>query len=742
MTLWRLSREDLAPLLLILLLPFALAAPALLGLVDADPVLYTGSIAQDVTRGFLRGHAYIDPNNGLQTQALGYRAAMDWLQGTVPWWNPYSGVGLPLAAEYQPAAFFPLTFLILLPDGMVWLQWSLRVLSGIGTYALLRQLGLNRLAATTGAIVYAFNGTLAWFAHGPASPVPFLPWLLLGIERARVKAQLRSRGGWRLMALAMAMSLLAGFPETAYINGLLALAWAMLRGFQAPRDRRAGYAGRIALGGLVAIAIAAPQIASFFHYLPLAHVGPHHDFSHAALPRPSLLPSLLAPYVFGTIFGYHSHWAPLIHIWGTIGGYVTIVLLVLAAYGFQARRDALAWLLLGWTVLALGKTFLIEPAVTLWNLVPGISLAAFARYAQPSWELALVILAMRGLDDLVRGGEPRRGPVIAAAVVLATALVAGLGYGAMLWPQLKDSVPLRNWAAGSAVWAVVTAVACFVLIRRARTPRVWRALAALLVVDAMLMAAIPTLANPRAGEVNRPAIEFLRANLGLQRFFTLGPIAPNYGAYFAIASINHNYLPVSRRWVEHVQRYLDPAHDDGVVFDGRRYTATGAVRENHREFERLGVRYVVTPVGVNPFHQHATVKLVYLDDQLAIFELPDPKPYFEASAPGCTVTARGRLDATVNCPEPASLVRRELFFPGWAATVNGRAAPLTEHDGLFQALALPAGTSEVRYRYAPPHIEWAWMAMFMAVSILALATAWPRGTLGQTFKKPFRREER
>jgi hypothetical protein len=199
---------------------------------------------------------------------------------------------------------------------------------------------------------------------------------------------------------------------------------------------------------------------------------------------------------------------------------------------------------------------------------------------------------------------------------------------------------------------------------------------------------------------------------------------------------------VSRRWVEHVRKHLDPMRDAGVVFIGDQPSTYASVRDKYREFERVGVKYVVTRVGVNPYHEHPTVKLVYLDDQLAIFELPNPKPYFEASAPGCTVTARGRLDATVNCPEPASLVRRELFFPGWAATVNGRAAPLTEHDGLFQALALPAGTSEVRYRYAPPHIEWAWMAMFMAVSILALATAWPRGTLGQTFKKPFRREER
>jgi hypothetical protein len=722
MPLWRCSREDFAPLLLIVLLPLVVAAPQLVGILHADPILYVGSIAQGIKPGFVAGVPFIDPNNGFQTQALGYRAAMDWLHGTVPWWNPYSGVGLPLAAEYQPAAFFPLTFLILLPHGMVWLQLSLQILSGLGTYALLRQLGLTRLAATTGGILYAFNGTLAWFAHGPASPVPFLPWLLLGIERARIKAQLQLPHGWRLVAVAMAMSLLAGFPETAYISGLLALAWAVLRGLQTPGERRVSYGLRIALGGIVGIAIAAPQIASFFHYLPLAHVGSHHDFSHAALPRESLLPSLIAPYVYGMIFAKFGDWPLLVPIWGSIGGYVTIVLLVTAAYGFWARRDALAWLLLAWITLALGKTFLIEPAVTLWNLVPGVAIAAFARYAQPSWELAIVILAMRGLDDLVRNGGPRRAAVIATTAVLVIALGAALAYGVTLWPNLKNSVPLRNGAVASAFWAIVSSIACLALIRRAKTPRMWRVLAAFLAVDAVVMAAIPTLANPRAGEVNRAAIDFLRANLGMQRFFSLGPISPNYGAYFGIASINHNYLPVSHRWVEYVQRHLDPAHDEGVVFNGRRPSAYGAVRENMREFERLGVKYVVTPVGVNPYHEHATVKLVYLDDELAIFQLPDPKPYFEASSPDCTVVPRDRLRVTVNCAAPATVVRRELFFPGWTAAVNGLPAQITEHEGLFQALALPAGRSEIRYRYAPPRIEWAWAAMFAALLVLAAGT--------------------
>src|SRR5690349_11309815 len=131
---WNPTFKDVRCAALVALLPFALALPQLLGLVVADPIFYTGNINRVFEPGILRGMVALDPNVGFQTQALGYRAAVDWLHGVVPWWNYYSGVGLPLAAEYQPAAFFPLTLLMLFPRGVVWEQTILEAVAGLGTY--------------------------------------------------------------------------------------------------------------------------------------------------------------------------------------------------------------------------------------------------------------------------------------------------------------------------------------------------------------------------------------------------------------------------------------------------------------------------------------------------------------------------------------------------------------------------------------------------------------------------------
>jgi hypothetical protein len=74
-------------MLLVALIPLLLALPQLTPWLKADPLYYTSHVVLDRGSPLQRGVPYIDPNSGFQTQALGYRAARDWLSGEVPWWN-------------------------------------------------------------------------------------------------------------------------------------------------------------------------------------------------------------------------------------------------------------------------------------------------------------------------------------------------------------------------------------------------------------------------------------------------------------------------------------------------------------------------------------------------------------------------------------------------------------------------------------------------------------------------------
>ena len=206
-------------------------------------------------------------------QSLGGLAAAEWLRGVIPWWNPYSGIGLPLAAEMQPGAFFlPFVLLLHLGHGLILLKIALQAVAGLATHALLRRLGLTRAAALLGGICYQLNGTFAWFSDAPITPIAFLPLFLLGIEHALEAARTGRRGGWAAIGVAVGYSLYAGFPETAYLNGLLALAWAVLRFATAARGVRPSFLARVAAGGISGLLAAAPLLLPFGQFMAVADV--------------------------------------------------------------------------------------------------------------------------------------------------------------------------------------------------------------------------------------------------------------------------------------------------------------------------------------------------------------------------------------------------------------------------------------------------------------------------------------
>lgn len=91
---------------------------------------------------------------------------------------------------------------------------------------------------------------------------------------------------------------------------------------------------------------------------------------------------------------------------------------------------------------------------------------------------------------------------------------------------------------------------------------------------------------------------------------------------------------------------------------------------------------------------------VHASRSMAIFELPDPRPY--ASAPGCEVRVLSFDEMETSCPGAAQLTRLSVHMNGWSARVNGAAAPIRLVEDTFQAVDLPAGTARVSFRYAPP----------------------------------------
>lgn len=869
---------------LIVLMPLLLKLPVLTGHLSIDPLVFTASVGDTIN--FHGGYPWIDPNVGFQAQALGKLSADALLHGHMPWWNPYNGVGLPLAAEMQPGSLFlPFVLLHHFQSGYLWVQIILQIMAGLSTYALLRKLGLTGLASVTGGLLYELNGTFAWLGLPITAPIAFLPMLLLGTENLLQRLNEGRAGGWLLVPVALAWSICAGFPETAYIDGLFVALWVLFRLPDVKAGARLAYLCKLAMAVAVGVACSMPQILPFAHYVSLSEVGGHDGvFPYMPLP-PGAASLTLIPGLFGPIFRFNDPAGVIALVWGSIGGYLPALQLVMIFLAIQLRPGRLALVPFAWIVLCCFRTFDVWPISHLFEAIPLMSRVAFYRYAPPSWEFAGVLLVCMGIDAMQRGALSKRWKIaVAFAATLACLIAAVL----LAWPGIRtlwaDHASAR-FVGVAGIWLVLAmAASLFALFVAHRWRWAPHVLVAIVLVDATLMFCAPLHSGVSRVQSNRGGVNFLQQHIGWQRTFTLGPLSPNYGAYFRIAQINHNYLPVTADWAKYIRDRLDPGAI-AMLFTGGppRTPGFGSPAEQLQmhlsAFEDIGVEYVLAPHGADPlakavdmpadgsayhaplqlgaaspvvlhwqipaqtyarsvravsvvlgnyaglsdgqldvqvclsdanceqghralaessdnaafevtldralvvpaqgqgstravtlsFKQerqsypvvlwidgvqaaHAsevslegqpagrapTVSLLYTattgeagsdqaDYQLAydgpdmsIYALRHAKPYFEASDRACAVLSLAREHASVQCPHPAELLRREAFFPGWAATVNGDAVPVQRTAGIFQSVALRAGLNDVVFNYRPPYCGPMWAVFAIGVLVLLL----------------------
>ena len=685
---------------------------------ESSPLWWTTTIASRVC-AWTCGLPSVDPNVGFITQPEGHLAAMTLLHGHLPWWNYFEGMGQPLAGEMQSAALLPLVMLFVFPAGLLLFHLALQVIAGISTYFLVRRLGVTSTIATVAGILFALNGTFAWIGNAVVNPIAFLPLSILGVEIALDQVRENRRAGWALLAVAVALSIYAGFPETTYLDGLLVLGWAITRLFALPRTRRLQGLWRLVWGGGVGLALSLPIIVAFYDFTKSADVGGHIaggvGVGTTAL---SSLNLLINPYLGGMIIGGPSA-TPHNFL-----GYFTASVLVVGLVGVAGRTlRPLRLFLAGWTVFGLAGALNLLDIHRLVNVMPGVGEIAFARYIWPSVELAVIVLASLGLNDL-RESPARR----AMAKWLVGAVGLLLVMGLIVVHQVAGPVSGSDRAVVFALvlLPILTLVAMGYALHFHEGRALQWTLIALMVLESLVYFAVPTYRNPTSTTVATGSISYLQQNQGLNRFISLGVLTPNWGAQYSLFELNAVDLPLPAAFTNYVHSSLAPS-----LTVPRRFTlpfttaSQQEVADHLHNYESLGVKYVLTPPAkLDPTLAKAGLVLVAHDERSNLYQLPNPAAFYSTTLPTCTITDATIDHVSVSCPSASTLTRLEMPMAGWSARVNGHPVALSSSSGLNQTLTVPAGSSTISFSFLPPHESIA-ITIALVAALMTALSAWP-----------------
>jgi hypothetical protein len=674
-----------------------------------------------------------------------YRFAADSLQaGYVPFWNPHLYGGAPFAADLQSGLYYPpnlVAFLLARPfeyGALVTLAALHYPLAGLGAYALARELGLARLPAFASGAAFAFSGfAVAHLGHyNMLAAAAWTPLALALLHRAARRGDLR----WAALAGGvLALVLLAGHVQIGLYAALaLTAIWLLrLRADGLTSVRIATLPVALGLGAAGAAVLLLPAFE-------LTRLSLRSDVTYAQAAEFAASPLGFVTFVVPRFFGESpaDYWGLRWSLHESYG-YVGISALALAALAVltAGRRDlrplVVALLGLGALLVSLGETTPLHG--WLYRLVPGFDKVRAPGRFMLFVDLAAALLIGFGVQRLVGVPTWRERPRVRlllrglVLVLAGGALVAApLFYYAALTSQDKDPAILRRALAASDATNLALLFLALVLLllwrwRRRAAPWLAPAAVALLWLD---LAAASAGFNPTTEDVLRgyrhdEIVAFLRARAEDWRIDSRTGIAdvvqPDLALLHGLEDVGGIFNPLQLRAFDRYWEGLGSRSASGYDLLSTRYVIARRDAPLDPKFSRV----FEGPAGLAVFENARAVPRAFvaptaraLPEQEIAQQLRDPG-FDPRSAvlldPGASADAAGAggaverldrlgpnaLEARLTGVTGGWLVVTNVDYPGWRASVDGRALSIQRAYGLLQAVALPAGATVVRFDFEP-----------------------------------------
>ena len=671
--------------------------------------------------------------------------------GQLPLWNPYEGLGMPLAFNWQTAAFSVPTLIgYLFPLHLTFTVQVIvtLIIAGSGMYVFGRVMRLSTLACVFAATVFELSGPmLGWLGWPHAAVLSWSGWLFAAsLLVVRGHHRLRSI---TLFALVMAAMVYAGQAEILILSGLALLVFLVVLMIQrAPFGGSSGPIRRptldLAMGVVTGAALGAPLL------LPGLQIAggseralPGGDPAEIVSGNPPLPAHNLLHFIFQGFDGLPiagSHWFGYIGGYSETAVYVGIIALVLAVTGVAARRRQPEVIALGSVVVVMAVVAFVPPVVSILYRLPLVGTVLWQR-ATLLVVFGLAALSGVGMDALVRADDQRSvrrwmgGGFAVAGLLLGCLWLFGRGQlstgdgelraHSFIWPAVATVVGL----------AVVGGLAVFDrrpkgshrgASTRARAAQ-WGGLALMVCETAFLIAAgVPLWTSSSTPFASTPAEVAVKSAVGSSIiglggslcFFPPGLGFPeNSQVAYGVQELAL-YDPMipssyysSWRAVSHQSPGIP---DDSVYCPG--IDSAGLAR-------LYGVSYVVERSGSPGPEGGVFVRSVGEEDLYRIPDsgaatvtpLTDGGGLPDESAPGSPVAVTHSDPSSwkmVTDDGQAQVLRLRLTnVPGWHATIDGQPAPLLPFADVMLQVKVPPGRHTVVLTY--------WPATFTAGLVLA-----------------------
>ncbi len=651
--------------------------------------------------------------------------------GRIPLWNPELFMGAPLLANSQAGVLYPPNWPAILFDAPTAIKVSIvahAAWAALGMYVFSRSsLGTSQLGSLLAGATWALGGYFsAQVEHvNQVQGLAWLPWAFSLWDQARTR--------WRWIAglgAVMAMQLLAGHSQTAFISGVGLGLWAVwhtvmawrarppgpARGIRSPRSLPMAPLATLAAAATLAVLLSAIQLLPTLELARLSNRGGGLSFLEAVSfsLRPQLIGRALLPaYVEPALFSEYIAYA----------GIVSLSLAAAAAW--RGRRDPYPG---GLLLLSAAGLFLALGAYNpfYWVLVRGVP--GFALFRAPArwlalWAFGVSALAGQGLDQLSAPNYRERWlwalPGLLAGLLAGLAPLAALSAAEVAGASAPAPGELAAWALIMILTSLL--IAWLAHSRQAATAYGGPLLASLACVELFIASrALPynNLSTPAAWSSQRPAISTLLAEQAGRpappRFLSLSDIRFDPGDLREIEAVFGPHLSqqglydyvIATKQKEVLTPNLPmawgiPAMDgfDGGILPTRDYTrftglfldAAGAVSPDGRLRENLkgvpdlywlevaNVGYLITDKVYDAWLDGVYYDLQFTRPLHASAGGPAPPPLTAVSPRPFSATAVGivgHVEGAPGLPDGTQVGSVMVAYEGMGAPMNAVVLPL------------------------------------------------------------------